>query len=229
MLSMLSVRSAVLDGEIAVPDERGVTNLYLLDQALHGHGGHLVYYAFDLLYRDGWDLRRCPLLDRKAALAELLKDTPDHLMVSDHLAGDGAALFAKIGELGGEGIVSKRVDASYTSGPSSTWLKTKHAEIGAFPVVGYVPNNSRIAALLVAESNPARLVGRVEFSRPGVLTRDACEALVFLTCPQPCIPMPKPVRGVWWVEPRLIATVKHFGRTDSGALRAGVLQGLVVA
>jgi hypothetical protein len=51
--------------------------------------------------------------------------------------------------------------AGTASGPSSTWLKTKHAEIGAFPVVGYVPNGSRIAALLVAESNPARLVGRV--------------------------------------------------------------------
>ena len=81
----------------------------------------------------------------------------------------------------------------------------------------------------MADSNPARLVGRVEFSRPGVLNRDACEALAFLTRPQPCIPMAKSVRGVCWVEPRLIATVKHFGRTDSGALRAGVLQGLVVA
>jgi hypothetical protein len=69
----------------------------------------------------------------------------------------------------------------------------------------------------------------VEFSRPGVLNRDACEALAFLTRPQPCIFMPRPVRGVFWVEPRLIATVKHFGRTDSGALRAGVLQGLAVA
>jgi bifunctional non-homologous end joining protein LigD len=184
---------------------------------------------FDLLYRDGWDLRRCPLLDRKTALAKLLEEAPDRILYSDHLAGDGAALFAKIGELGGEGIVSKRVDAPYTSGPSSTWLKTKHAEVGAFPVVGYVPNGSRIAALLVADSNPTRLVGRVEFSRPGVLNRHACEALAFLTRPQPCIPMAKRVRGVCWVEPRLIATVKHFGRTDSGALRAGVLQGLVVA
>ena len=68
-----------------------------------------------------------------------------------HLAGDGAALFAKVGELGGEGIVSKRINAPYTSGPSSSWLKAKHSALGAFPVVGYVPDGPRIEALLVAE------------------------------------------------------------------------------
>ena len=73
-----------------------------------------------------------------------------------------------------------------------------------------------------------RLAGRVEFRRPGVLNDDAREALAFLTRPKPCIPIARPGRGIRWVEPRLIATVKHFGRTGSGALRAGVLQGLAV-
>ena len=67
-VARLPVRSAILDGEIAVPDERGVTHIALLDQALRGRGGPLAFYLFDLLHRDGWDLRRCPLLDRKAAL-----------------------------------------------------------------------------------------------------------------------------------------------------------------
>ena len=58
----------------------------------------------------------------------------------------GTALFRKVGELGGEGIVSKRADASYTSGPSSTWLKVKHAAVGAFPVIGYAADGGRIAA-----------------------------------------------------------------------------------
>jgi bifunctional non-homologous end joining protein LigD len=138
-------------------------------------------------------------------------------------------LFEKVGELGGEGIVSKRIGAPYTSGPSSTWLKTKHSAIGTFPVIGYVPNGPRIEALLVAERSPSmRLIGRVEFRRPGVLDEDAHEALAFLARPKPCIPVARPERGVRWVEPRLIATVKHFGRTGSGALRAGVLQGLAV-
>ena len=102
LLTKLPVRSAILDGEIAVPDERGVTHLTQLDEALRGRGGPLVFYGFDLLYRDGLDLRPCPLLDRKAALAKLLEHAPRQVLFSDHLAGDGAALFAKVGELGGE-------------------------------------------------------------------------------------------------------------------------------
>jgi ATP-dependent DNA ligase len=64
--------------------------------------------------------------------------------------------------------------------------------------------------------------------RPGILDEDAREALEFLTRPKPCIPMARAGRGVGWVEPRLVATVKHLGRTGSGALRAAVLQGLSV-
>jgi bifunctional non-homologous end joining protein LigD len=229
LLTKLPVRSAILDGEIAVPDERGVTHIALLDNALRGRGGPLVFYAFDLMFLDSLDRRRCCLPDRKAALAEVLARSPERVLLSEHLTCDGRALFEKVGELGGEGIVSKRIGAPYTSGPSSTWLKTKHSAIGTFPVIGYVPNGPRIEALLVAERSPSmRLIGRVEFRRPGVLDEDAHEALAFLARPKPCIPVARPERGVRWVEPRLIATVKHFGRTGSGALRAGVLQGLAV-
>jgi bifunctional non-homologous end joining protein LigD len=141
---------------------------------------------------------------------------------------NGRDLFRKIGELGGEGIVSKRADAPYTSGPSTTWLKCKHASVGTFPVIGYVPDGKRIESLLVAEASPRglHLVSRVEFWKPGVLNDDAREALLFLT--RPSIRL-RASRRVCWVEPRLIATVKHFGRTGGGALRAGVLQALTVA
>ena len=123
-----------------------------------------------------------------------------------------------------EGIVSKRADAPYRSGPSSSWLKCKHSSIGTFQVVGYVPDGRRIEALLVAEALPRGLrpVGRVEFRLPGVLDDDARDALAFLTRPAPCIRV-HASRGVRWVEPKLMATVKHFGRTGGGALRAGVL------
>jgi bifunctional non-homologous end joining protein LigD len=221
--------AAALDGEIAVPDERGVTHITLLDAALRGRGRPLVFYAFDLMFLDGLDRRRCCLLDRKAALAEVLARSPERVLLSEHLPCDGRALFEKVGELGGEGIISKRIEAPYTSGPSSTWLKAKHSAVGTFPVVGYVPDGPRIEALLVAERSPSwRLVGRVEFRRPGVLDEDARQALRFLTRPKPCLPISRPGRGVRWVEPRLVATVKHFGRTGSGALRAGVLQVLAV-
>jgi hypothetical protein len=84
--------------------------------------------------------------------------------------------------------------------------------------------------LLVAEPSPRGLrpVGWVEFWMPVVLNDDAREALAFLTRPAPCTPVPTG-RGVRWVEPKLVATVRHFGRTGRGALRAGVLQALAVA
>ena len=228
-LLQLAVTNAILDGEVAVPDERGVTHIDYLNTARHAPE-RLAFFAFDLLWLNGEDLRRRPLVTRKANLANLLRRAPERVVYSDYWAGDGRELFRKIGELGGEGIVSKRSDAHYTSGPSTTWLKCKHSSIGTFQVVGYVPDGRRIEALLVAEALPRGLrpVGRVEFRLPGVLDDDAREALAFLARPTPCIPV-RVSRGVRWVEPKLVATVRHFGRTGRGALRAGVLQALAVA
>jgi bifunctional non-homologous end joining protein LigD len=222
LLSKLRVRSAVLDGEIAVPDSRGVTHIALLDDALRGRGGPLVFYAFDLMFLDGLDMRRCPLRDRKAALAEVLARPPDRVLLSEHLTCDGRALFQKVGELGCEGIVSKRIDAPYTTGASRTWLKCKHVQKGTFPVIGYVPAGERIEAVLIAEKKGARFwpVGRVEFWSRGVITPDAREALVFLTRSRD--------RRACYVEPRLLARVRHFGRIGDGYLRSPVLEGFSI-
>jgi bifunctional non-homologous end joining protein LigD len=227
-LGALRVKTAILDGEVAVPDERGVTHIDQLRLARHAPE-RLAFYAFDLLWLDGQDLRRRPLLDRKAQLAMLLARAPERIVYSDHLAGDGGKLFRKIGELGGEGVVSKRADAPYTSGPSSTWVKVKHSSVGTFRIIGYAVDGRRIEALLVAEpsSRGLRPVGRVEFWKSGVLNEDAREALAFLTRSAPCVRL-RARRSVRWTEPKLIATVKHFGRTSGGALRAGMLQALAV-
>ena len=149
----------------------------------------LAFFAFDLLWLNGEDLRRRPLLERKATLAKLLRRAPERVVYSDHWSGDGRDLFRKVGEFGGEGIVSKRGDAPYRSGPSTTWLKCKHSTVGTFPVIGYVPDGKRIESLLVAEASPRGLrpVGRVEFWKPGVLNDDAREALLFLTRTAPSI------------------------------------------
>jgi ATP-dependent DNA ligase len=123
-------------------------------------------------------------------------------------------LFEKISELGCEGIVSKRIDAPYTSGPSKTWLKCQQAETGVYPVIGYVPDGKRIEAVLIAEKKGRELrpVGRVEFWARGVMTPDAQKALAFLTRSKD--------RGACYVEPRLMAKLRHFGRIGDGYLRA---------
>src|SRR5690606_28122293 len=105
---------AVIDGEIVVLDGKGVSHFALLQQALsEGAGNKLVFYAFDLLYLDGYDLRTVPLEKRKDLLARLLAghvSARSAIQYSDHVPGDGMALFERAAELGLEGIISKRTD-----------------------------------------------------------------------------------------------------------------------
>ena len=85
-----------------------------------------VLYAFDLIEHDGRDLRDLPFLDRKAALARLLRDTEAGILVNEHIAEDGPTVFAHACRLGAEGIVSKRVDGTYRSGPYPAWIKVRN-------------------------------------------------------------------------------------------------------
>src|SRR5262249_49231974 len=81
-------------------------------------GGRLAYYVFDLLFLNGRDLRGLPLLERKAALAEVLVKPPERLLLSEHLACDSRAFFRQVVQLGCEGIVSKGAAGSYTTRPT---------------------------------------------------------------------------------------------------------------
>src|SRR5215469_11995119 len=83
-------------------------------------------YAFDLIEHDGKDLRDRPFLDRKAALTRLLRDTKVGILLNEHVAGDGPTVFAHACRLGAEGIVSKKVDGTYRSGPCSVWIKVRN-------------------------------------------------------------------------------------------------------
>src|SRR5207245_6602784 len=120
-------REIVLDGEIAVPDDRGVTQIGDLQDAIaRRRPERLAYFAFDLLHLDGHDLRSCPIEDRKALLEDLLDDAGcRRLVFVDHMTGRGAELFEHARALGAEGIVSKRLGSRYHGGPSRDWLKTK--------------------------------------------------------------------------------------------------------
>jgi bifunctional non-homologous end joining protein LigD len=85
-----------------------------------------VLYAFDLIEHDGEDLRNRPFLDRKAALARLLRETEAGILLNEHIAEDGATVFAHACRLGAEGIVSKKVDGTYQSGPCRVWIKVRN-------------------------------------------------------------------------------------------------------
>jgi ATP-dependent DNA ligase len=120
----LPVTSAVLDGEAVCCDDAGVADF----EKLHSrtHDGLAFLYAFDLLEVDGVDHRPQPLEARKAALAKLLRKARSGVHLVEHIPGDGATIFKHACLMGLEGIVSKRRDHPYRSGPSQAWLKVKN-------------------------------------------------------------------------------------------------------
>lgn len=204
----------VLDGEIAVPDDRGVTHIDALTEALRQRRPEqLAYFAFDLLHLDGHDLRPCAIEDRKALLRDVVGAAGcERLVVVDHVTGNGAALFKAVRQVGAEGIVSKRSGSAYSGGPSPDWLKTKVSETAAFVITGYIERE----AVAVAELRDDALVpvGLVKFGLAGKGLWPRLERRRA---------GPASRAGIIPVRPELVAGVRFFGRYHSGWIRDGVL------
>jgi bifunctional non-homologous end joining protein LigD len=121
----LNVESALIDGEAVVLRDDGRSDFGALLTKRGGAQASLV--AFDLLRRDGDDLRLWPIEARREALMRLVAGV-DGILFSEALAAEGAVVFTHACELGLEGIVSKRAGSVYKSGPSRNWLKTKNPD-----------------------------------------------------------------------------------------------------
>src|ERR1700759_3794081 len=150
---------AIIDGEVVVIHE-GRTNFSELQAELAaGRQDKLIYYAFDLLWRDG-DLRKLPQIERKQALSDLLGENDIGLPViySEHLTGNGQEMFAHAAKLKFEGIVSKKADAPYRSERGEAWVKIKTVMKGKFPVVGFIKDPSGVAALYLGKKEDKDLV-----------------------------------------------------------------------
>src|SRR5260221_7643 len=120
----LPAGTALLDGEVAAVLPNGATSFQALQRRAEG-GTPIVYFAFDLLHLDGWDLREVRLDERKEVLRRLLESAPPALRFSDHVRGHGSEFFAQARDLGLEGVVSKRAGAPYREGRGGDWRKTK--------------------------------------------------------------------------------------------------------
>jgi bifunctional non-homologous end joining protein LigD len=137
----LPARAALIDGEVVVVDVGGRTNFQSLQSAIKGEPQRLEFYAFDLLSLDGEDLTALPLVERKEKLAALLKGHDGRIHYSDHIVGQGEALFERSCGSGLEGIISKRADAPCVGSRNSTWLKTKCIKRQEFVVVGWTSSD----------------------------------------------------------------------------------------
>jgi bifunctional non-homologous end joining protein LigD len=232
----LPCKAALIDGEIVVQDEDGRTSFSALQDALAtGKTEGLLFFAFDLLHQDGVDLAEVPLLQRKEALQSLIAPAigpTTALQFSEHLRGQGPAFFARAGDMGLEGVISKRVECPYRSGRTRTWVKAKCVLRDEFVIVGFARSEAAggLGALLVAEAGDdgLRYAGRVGTGFSAAEAKrllSRLEPLARKTAPVK-IPAEDRRKDVAFVRPALLAEVRYMTRTGDGLLRHAVYQGL---
>ena len=235
-LGELTCSSALIDGEVCVQAASGATSFAALQDALaQGFDHELVFFCFDLVYLDGHDLSRSPLIARKKALAALLDpilDEASAVHFSEHIAGRGAAFLDRAQALGLEGIVSKKAESEYSPGRSKSWLKAKCAARRDFVIVGYAESAAAggLSALLLAEpfGQGLRYVGRVGTGFSAGEAKRLRDELGPLAREAPVFTLQgmADTRRATWVEPRRVADVEYATRTGEGRLRAARYKGL---
>ena len=168
------------------------------------------------------------MIERKQALEALVGPMVDErspIQLSDHVDGEGEALFAQASRMGLEGIVSKKADARYVQGRTQTWQKVKRVDVGTFAIVGFLSNMPRnVSSLLLAEERDGELVYtcRVGSGISEDKARDLYAILSKSVRPTPVVPVPK-TPGVLWVEPVLNAEIGYRSRSVNDSPRAPVL------
>lgn len=228
----LPCRDAVIDGEIVALDEAGVSRFALLQKALSERAGtRLVFYAFDLLHLNGWNLRNVPLEKRKAMLSQVLEghmSSRSALQFSDHVVGEGRAFYEQVSEMGLEGVVSKRASSPYQSGRSKSWTKTKALHSGDFVIAGYTVSEAAegLAALALGEW----VDGELHYRGKVGTGFDAATLKQLLARLEPLRAGAAGLEGapkeIIWVRPVLSARIHYGNRTADNLLRHAVFKGL---
>jgi bifunctional non-homologous end joining protein LigD len=232
----LAVQSALLDGELVALQPDGRSSFQLLQQAL-SEGGDvpLVYYAFDLLHLNGYELVKVPLEGRKAALSSLLSrgQASGAVRYSEHFAVEGAAFFEQACRLQLEGMISKRRTAPYRLGRGRDWVKVKCLQRQEFVVGGFTePAGSRtgLGALLVGVHDGDRFLyaGRVGTGFNAKMLESLRKHLASLEQPRAAFhnKVPGPLRGIHWVAPRMVVEIAFTEWTSDGLLRHPSFQGI---
>jgi bifunctional non-homologous end joining protein LigD len=240
-------REAILDGEAVALDEEGRASFSLMQQRTGFRPGGrraaeksdvpVLYYAFDLLYLDGYDWRRVPLEERKAKLASLLV-AGDAVRYSDHYPEQGKALFAMAHKKGLEGILAKKRQSIYEERRTREWLKIKIKHRQECVIGGFTePEGSRAhfgSIVLGLYDGKGRLI-HVGQAGSGFDQKSLQEVWQLLkkieTKKNPFFGEVEALRKVSWVKPELVAEIEYAEWTkgaDGGSpkLRAPVFLGL---
>src|SRR5712671_12646 len=235
----LATREAILDGEIVALDARGKSSFERLQERMHVRvpSEHLVkqipvvYFVFDLLYCDGYDLRKSSLIERKQLLNRVMH-TSDRFRYSDHQLEKGKELFELAEKNGLEGILAKRTDSPYVSDRSPYWVKLKSTKTVDAVVGGWTA--ARTAALPFGslllglyQGKKLRFIGHVGSGFDAKKLEELSNRLEELSttaCPFDAVPVTNEKPS--WTTPALVARVKFSGWTDEHSLRHPVFLAL---
>jgi len=237
-LEHVPLDEGILDGEVVVLKESGVSDFQALQNALRrDQRARMHYYVFDVPHCNGYDLTRVGQLDRKRVLRGLLSSADErrtsHIHFSDHTRGQGPALLARACRMGLEGMIAKRVDAAYEQKRTQSWRKLRCGNRQEFVIVGYTePRGARrgLGALLVGvhENGALRYSGKVGTGFDEQTLAALHETLSRReTAESPLKDAPPEARrGVHWVRPELVAEVEFTEWTEDARLRHPVFRGL---
>ena len=150
--------NAIVDGEIIVLNEAGLSDFGDLRKAITRRQHDLYFVAFDLLHLNGHDLREMALEERREILASMI-EPGGRIQFSEPLPGEAKAIFHLLDQAGLEGMVSKRKDSKYRSGPSTSWLKAKCYSVDEYELIGVEREAGKPAFALMADRKTGRYVG----------------------------------------------------------------------
>jgi bifunctional non-homologous end joining protein LigD len=226
----LPIKDAVIDGEVIVATPEGLSDFGALQEELGaGRSDRLTYFAFDLLYVDGYDLRGSPLLARKEALHRVLEGASGRFLYSQHLTDDGAKVHARACAMGIEGIVSKLADSPYRSGRNETRVKATCRKRETFVVVGFVPAPAgSLKAIYLGRREGKDLIysGKAGTGFTGETARALREKLDPIAVRKSPLTVPVKKPKAIWVKPEVLADVEYRSITADGRMRHGSFKGV---
>ena len=219
--------SAILDGEIAALDEKGRPSFEKLQHRIANSDSNAVallmksrpvlYFPFDLLYLNGYDLRDTPLSERKRMLALILQPH-NSIRYSQHFDAGGRQLFAAAKAQGLEGILAKRRSSCYASTRSKNWLKFKATNEQDFILCGYTDGKRDFFGALIlgcwTEVNGQPVLhyaGTVGTGFDRKLMELIYGKLVPLVVQKPTVVIPaSEAKQAVWTRPELVCTVRYL-------------------
>ena len=230
--------TAIIDGEVVALDGNGNPSFQHL-QNLTGFGAKpalkgmappkLNFFAFDLLYLNGYDLRKAALIDRRQLLISILLPS-EIVRYSEHFVGKGNELLKAVREKGLEGIIAKQAQSRYESKRSASWIKIKITTQQDFVICGYILGEREpFGALVLGYYKDKKLIyaGNVGSGFTQQSLKAVFEKIKPLIIKKPVLSdVPKEIGEVIWVKPELVCLVKFTSWTNDDRLRAPVFMGM---